>query len=206
MARRHQIPSRRAFKIRVGIKSEGDDLLRNIPNIISFARLLLVGVFIYLFVNGEYAACLITYVVAFLSDILDGYLARRNGWITNIGKLLDPLADKLMLITALVCFYCAGWLPLWIPVIAAAKELLMIIGGAFLLKRKVVVYADWFGKVAAGLFAAGVVLTLLKHFYPPLGELYLDIIVFCAAILCAIIAMFHYAKAFGLIGKKTHSE
>ena len=175
--------------------------MRNIPNIISGIRLLLVGVFIYLFVRAEYVGALITYLVAFLSDILDGYLARRNNWITDIGKLLDPLADKLMLITTLVCFYAVGWIPVWIPIAAVVKELAMMIGGAIMLKRKVVVYSDWFGKIAAGAFAAGVVLTLLKNFYTPIGMLHIDIIVFSIAIVCAVIAALHYARTFGLFKK-----
>ena len=64
--------------------------MRHIPNILSAIRLLMVGVFIYFFVNDEVLAALITYIVAFATDIVDGYLARRNNWISNIGKVLDP--------------------------------------------------------------------------------------------------------------------
>ena len=176
--------------------------MRNIPNIISAFRLLLIGVFIALFVHEEYLWALITYLVAFLSDILDGYLARRNNWITDIGKLLDPLADKLMLLTALTCFFSAGWLPIWVLLAAAFKELAMIIGGAFLLKQKVVVQSDWFGKIAGGMFFAGVVLTMLKCFYPVIGTLRIDIAVFMIAIMCAFIAAYHYAQLSGVFQKK----
>lgn len=176
--------------------------MRNIPNIISAFRILLIGVFVALFVHGEYLWALAAYLVAFLSDILDGYLARRNNWITDLGKLLDPLADKLMLITALACFYSAGWLPIWILLAAAFKEFAMMVGGAFMLKRKVVVYSDWFGKIAGGMFAAGVVLTLIKYFYPVIGTYYIDIAVFAIAIICAFTAAVHYARAFGLFQKK----
>ena len=85
--------------------------MRHIPNILSGLRILMVGAFIYFFVNEQYLICLIIYAAAFLTDLLDGYLARRFGWTTDVGKVLDPLADKLMLLTALACFYSVGWLP-----------------------------------------------------------------------------------------------
>ena len=86
--------------------------MRHNPNILSALRILMVGVFLYFFIKAQYLSCLITYIVAFLTDLLDGFLARRNNWISNIGKVLDPLADKLMVLTALVCFLSRGWLPL----------------------------------------------------------------------------------------------
>ena len=96
--------------------------MRHIPNILSFIRLILVGVFIALFINGKYIAALATYVAAFATDLLDGYLARRNNWISDLGKVLDPLADKLLLIAAIVCFWSEGWLDTWILVVVLAKE------------------------------------------------------------------------------------
>ena len=165
--------------------------MRHIPNILSFIRLILVGVFIALFINGKYIAALATYVAAFATDLLDGYLARRNNWISDLGKVLDPLADKLLLIAAIVCFWSEGWLDTWILVVVLAKESLMIIGGVFMLKRKVVVYADWFGKIAAGLFNAAVVLTIHKaELLPQIGIL--NTIVFAAAIVAALGALVHY--------------
>ena len=79
--------------------------MRHIPNILSVLRIIMVGVFAYLFAIGRPLAALSVYVLAFLTDILDGYLARRNNWITNLGKLLDPFADKLLIVVALICIY-----------------------------------------------------------------------------------------------------
>lgn len=166
--------------------------MRHIPNILSALRILMVGVFVYFFAKAQYFSCLITYVTAFLTDLLDGFLARRNNWISNIGKVLDPLADKLMLLTALVCFLTRGWLPLYMIVIVLAKELIMIIGGAILFRKKVVVYSDWYGKFASGFFNASVALTLAKRFFPQIGML--DVIVLGIAIVLALIALVHYAR------------
>lgn len=138
--------------------------MRHLPNILSGIRLILVGVFVMLFRAGRYLPALCIFVIAFLTDVLDGYLARKHGWVSNIGKLLDPLADKLMTLAALVCIYLGKQKPIYLVLflLMALKELLMIAGGVFLAKRKVVVFAAWPGKIATGLFAAGVMLSLLS--------------------------------------------
>ncbi len=166
--------------------------MRHIPNILSALRILMVGVFVYLFVQQAYLWALGVYALAFVTDIVDGYLARRNNWITNVGKVLDPLADKLLLIAALTCFYLEGWIPLWLLIVVVAKELVMIVGGALLWKKNVVVYADWFGKIATGLFNLGVVMTICKNFWAWIADW--NIIVLAIAMVLTVIAMLHYGK------------
>lgn len=169
--------------------------MKHIPNILSGVRLGMVGVFIYFFRRDDYLTSLIVYAAAFLTDILDGYLARRNGWISKLGKILDPLADKLMLLCALTSFYLKGWLPLFIPLVAAIKELSLLIGGLLILgKKNVVVVSDWWGKFAAGFFNVSVILALLSNFPPflPLGKITLPL--FCVAIALGLIAAIHYCS------------
>ncbi|HWR22155.1 MAG TPA: CDP-alcohol phosphatidyltransferase family protein [Feifaniaceae bacterium] len=166
--------------------------MRHIPNILSGLRIGMVGVFVYFFQNEKYYAALGTYVLAVLTDTLDGYLARHNNWITDVGKVLDPLADKLMLIAALICFCVNGWVPVWLVAVVVAKELIMIVGGALLWKKEVVVYADWFGKFATGFFNAGVVATLVKRFWPWIG--FWNIVLLSVAMVLGIIALVHYAQ------------
>ena len=169
-----------------------EKVLRQIPNMLSTLRLLMVGAFIWLFVEEKYFIALGVYALAVFTDTLDGYLARRNNWITSLGKVLDPLADKLMLIAALGCFYFRGWIPLYLLMIVVGKELAMIIGGALLLKKKVVVYADWYGKIATLFFNAGVVATFCKNFWKWIG--FWNIVLLGIAIVLAIIALVHYAR------------
>ena len=176
--------------------------MRHIPNILSGLRLILVGVFLWFFSRANYLASLIVYAAAFLTDILDGYLARRNGWITNLGKILDPLADKLMLLCALFCFFRNGWLPLFIPLIALAKELIMLLGGLFLLgRKKVVVVSDWWGKFAAGFFNVSVLLTLLSNFPACSFLARFTLPLFYIAIGFALLAMVHYGRT-QVLGQK----
>ena len=78
--------------------------LKHIPNVLSVIRILLVFVFVYLvFAGDNLFAAVIVFLVAGATDVVDGFLARKYNWITNLGKLLDPFADKLMQCTVLVC-------------------------------------------------------------------------------------------------------
>lgn len=91
----------------------------------------------------------IVYVVAWITDALDGYLARKNNWITDVGKILDPLADKLMQLTAAICFTVDNLIFLTVLIPLVLKELIMLIGGMLVIRRKkIVVQAHWYGKVA----------------------------------------------------------
>ncbi len=168
------------------------DYMRHIPNILSGLRIGMVGLFVYFFQNDRYYAALGIYVLAVLTDTLDGYLARHYNWITDVGKVLDPLADKLMLIAALICFCINRWVPVWLVAAVVLKELVMIIGGALLWKKEIVVYADWFGKFATGFFNVGVVATLVKRFWPWIG--FWNIVLLSIATVLGIIALVHYAQ------------
>ncbi|MBR5286598.1 MAG: CDP-alcohol phosphatidyltransferase family protein [Clostridia bacterium] len=127
--------------------------MKNIPNILSFIRLLMIPVFVYTyFAFDTYPASFIAagvYLLAWITDALDGYLARRNNWITDLGKWLDPLADKAMQFTAAICFAVDNLIFLLVVIPMFLKEMLMLIGGMVIIKRKnVVVQALWYGKVA----------------------------------------------------------
>ena len=133
--------------------------LKYIPNILSGIRILLVPVFVYLFFtnydNGRVYVPLCVFLFAGLTDILDGYLARRNNWITNLGKLLDPLADKLMQCAVLICFAMKIPVLWWLAGMFILKELFMICGALIVLKRiKVAVKSHWYGKITTGVFYA----------------------------------------------------
>ena len=97
--------------------------LKNIPNILSIIRILLIFVFVYTFfaLDNLYVA-LIVFLVAGATDVVDGFLARRYNWITTLGKILDPVADKMMQFAALICLLIKGLIPWWFAAIFFAKE------------------------------------------------------------------------------------
>ena len=140
--------------------------MKNIPNILTIMRMLLVPLFVYIFFspfpNAHYWSLFI-FLVAGLTDVLDGYLARRYQWTSKFGTAMDPLADKLMLLTALVCLTIVGIVPLYALIIVYIKEFLMILGAIVLYFRheKVVVPANAFGKVATVLFSLSVFLLIV---------------------------------------------
>ncbi len=141
----------------------------NIPNALTMMRLVLIPVFVIVFFNTpqdrDKIAALIVFAVASITDMFDGMLARRLNQITDFGKLFDPLADKVMVVTAIVCQAVIGVFP-WIAVIVVgAKELAMLFGGMFMLGKGVVVYSNYWGKTAQVFFIAAL---LLSFFHPSL--------------------------------------
>ncbi len=188
--------------------------MRHIPNILSCLRVGMVIAFIILFIkqqsitdsNWAYIVCLVLYITAFVTDVLDGYLARRFNWVSDFGKLVDPFADKFMFISAVACILSTGRLPWFIWIFFAillAKELLLIVGGLIVLrKRKVSVYADMWGKTATGLFFAAVTLTLVDFAFNDFIPIWLLSVLYIAASVISIFSFFHYAYMAGFIGKK----
>ena len=164
----------------------------NVPNVLTMLRLALVPVFILVFLNGHMMAALIIFCAASLTDLLDGQIARRTNQVTDFGKLFDPLADKLMVVSALICHTAAGHFPWPAVCIVAAKELLMVLGGAYMLKKGIVVYANFSGKIATVFFMAALI---LGFFHDRLAAFYsLDVLVLWAAVGLTLLALVIYAS------------
>jgi cardiolipin synthase len=101
--------------------------LRSIPNMLSVLRLLMVPVFLVLLLTGQFVAALIVLVVASATDWLDGQIARRFNQITKLGQLLDPAADRLFIFAALIGLTINGNIPLWLALIVASRDLMLLI-------------------------------------------------------------------------------
>lgn len=135
---------------------------RHIPNILTMLRLAIVPVVAVLMISEEWIWSLVLFVVAEFTDILDGYIARKYKFISNFGKLADPLADKLLQLTVLLLLSASGKLPSYFFLVLCIKELAMILGALFFLKKDVVVSSNWVGKAASAIIFAGIVLALLN--------------------------------------------
>lgn len=148
-----------------------------LPNIITFARIAACPVIFFLAISpqmGARAWAFVLFVAAGLSDVWDGYLARRYDLITDTGKLLDPLADKLLLVATFVPFYIVshggrevdlipwwGEMPLWVIVVIFGRELFMTVFRGYAARRGVVIPAGKSGKRKAlfqALFIGGLLL------------------------------------------------
>lgn len=163
----------------------------NIPNALTMLRLVLIPVFVYLFWKVDRKAALVVFLVASLTDMLDGMLARKLNQITDFGKLFDPLADKVMVLTALICQGLAGVFPWSAIIIVCCKELVMLLGGVFMLSKNVVVYANYFGKTAQVFFIISLVLSFF-HDELATQNLPLDIILLWVTVGLALLAMAVY--------------
>ncbi|MBE6604858.1 MAG: hypothetical protein E7639_04045 [Ruminococcaceae bacterium] len=136
--------------------------MRHIPNILTVLRLLFVPLFVVLFFAVSPLVALPISWLAAITDVLDGYLARRNNWISRFGQMLDPVADKLMQGALLFALLFSGllWWPLAIPFVL--KELAQgVLGGLMLRRRSVVVVSRWYGKVALTFFHLAVNFTVV---------------------------------------------
>ena len=97
--------------------------MKNIPNILSIIRICLVFVFVAIFFSPiSKIWALVAFLSAGATDVVDGFLARKNNWITDLGKVLDPFADKLMQCTVLVCLCIESVVPIWFLIIFFAKD------------------------------------------------------------------------------------
>ena len=139
------------------LKKLGENLW-TLPNVLTMLRMAMIPVFAVLYTSGHPYQALCVFILASLTDLLDGYLARKNNQVTAFGKLMDPLADKLMTCTVLVCLVVRKVFPLPALIIIAVKEMLMIIGGILVFRRGMVVYSKLIGKAATVLFVAAIIL------------------------------------------------
>ena len=172
----------------------------NVPNALTMLRMLMIPVYIVLFVKGNKYWALATFVIAGLTDVLDGMIARRYDLITDFGKLMDPLADKLMSITAVLSMAIGNDLiqPVvpWIVVIVfLGKEGLMLLGGVLMLGRKIVVYSKPIGKAAQVLFTVGLTATYFHEQLSGLWGLQIapDVLLLYAAMVLTLAALVFYA-------------
>ncbi len=171
-------------------------MFKNLPNYITIFRLILVFVFIFLFssdIDNKSLYCVITFLVAGLSDVLDGFLARKFKIESNFGKLMDPLADKLMQITVAVCIASMEHSLSWVPVFLILKELVMILGAAKLLKKdKIVVQANFFGKLASVIYFLVFLVIMIFENIDPLIKQGLCI----SFVIVSILAFVNYINAY----------
>lgn len=134
--------------------------MKKVPNILTVFRLMLVPVFIWAYFKNPVIGGII-FILACVTDVIDGYIARKYDAITKFGMLIDPLADKMMQISAVICLFISEILPQWIVTVLIMKELIMIISASFLLKKDVVIPSNKVGKGSTVLLSVMVVYFML---------------------------------------------
>lgn len=170
-------------------------MLKHVPNILTIIRLLLIPIIIFYIFTGNYILAFVFFTISGLTDIADGFIARKFNLVSNFGKLMDPLADKLTQIATLTSLVLTNIIPIWILIIVLLKEFIMICGASFLYGKDVVVYSRWYGKLATVLFYIAIVISLLLKQFELTGIWEnLDLGLYAIALITTVFALIMYIK------------
>lgn len=139
----------------------------NIPNLLTLLRIFLVPTYLIVFFSGlenRFLLAGLIFILAGISDVLDGSIARKYNLVTKLGVVLDPIADKMMTFAVLISYTIAGIIPPWILIALGIKEVVMLLGGGvlYLFKDKQVVPSNAYGKIATVSFYAATLSVVFK--------------------------------------------
>ena len=185
-------------------------MLKFIPNILTIIRFLMIPIIIFSVINGDYLVAFILFTISGITDIADGFIARKFNLISNFGKLMDPLADKLTQVSMLAILVLQNIIPIWILVIVVLKEFIMVCGASFLYGKDVVVYSKWYGNLATVLFYIAIVSSLLiAEFNVTNSFANFDMYLYYLALVTTIFSLIMYIKTLyskGFINKEDLSK
>ena len=145
-------------------------MLKHIPNILTVVRFFLIPFIVYFIVVEQYILAFVILTISGLTDVLDGWIARKYNFITNFGKLIDPLADKCTQIAVLLTLAFKNIIPFWIIIVVVVKEAAMIAGASFLYGKELVVSSKWFGKLSTVLFYVAIVCSFIIKYWNTIAE------------------------------------
>jgi CDP-diacylglycerol--glycerol-3-phosphate 3-phosphatidyltransferase len=174
----------------------------NLPNILTLLRIVAVPVIVVALLdetpNGDALAAAV-FALAALTDGLDGYIARRQKSITTFGKLMDPLADKLLIVAALISLVSLNRVAAWVAMVIIARELAVTGLRGVAAERGVVIAASWLGKLKTALQVAAVFALIIWHPAPT----WVDVLVYVAVAVTVISGIDYF---FGLRKRFEHER
>lgn len=177
-------------------------MLKYVPNILTIIRFLLIPPIVITIAYEEFILALIFLILSAITDVLDGTIARRFNFVTDFGKLVDPLADKATQTAILITLAVKEIIPFWILAIVIVKEFAMIAGASFLYGKELVVSSKWYGKLATVLFYVAIACSLIIRYLnanileTPIYNF--SIYIYCLAIAATLMALVLYFRAFNL--------
>lgn len=176
-----------------------------IPNILSVFRLVLIPIFVAIYITDKKWSGIIVAVLLLLSgitDVLDGVIARKFNMISDLGKILDPLADKLTQAAICICLVVKRVAPLWILCILIIKEFVMIGAGANIIRKgKAMMSSKWFGKLGTVVFY--VVMITIIAFEP--SRRVIDLLL-AVVLACMVFSLIMYTPSFFKIISKRNQK
>lgn len=173
-------------------------MLKHIPNVLTILRFFIIPFIVYYLIKDEYLFSFIMLTISGLTDVLDGAIARKFNFITNFGKLIDPLADKVTQLSVLCTLVFKGIIPLWILVIVLLKEAFMVSGASFLYGRDLVVSSKWYGKASTVLFYLAITFSLIIRQFNL--NFSFDITLYYLALFMTIFSLIMYFREFYIKG------
>lgn len=179
----------------------------NLPNILSFTRIIIIIPFVLYFLNDDYLLSAAMLALSGLSDMLDGVIARKLNQVTQLGKILDPVADKLTLTAVVICMGIKFPEIFILVVILSVKDLSMLLAGSYLLKKGIEPpAAKWYGKLATVFFYVSVIIIVaLKALYG-IADPRISISLLTATALLMLFALFRYFLIFLRLIKENNEK
>jgi len=174
----------------------------NLPNQLTMLRILLIPVFVVVLMTGHWYASGIIFIVASATDALDGHIARKNNLITNFGKIMDPLADKLLVTSALICLVELGTIPGWMVIVILAREFMITGLRAVAAGQGIIIAAGKSGKMKTILQMTALSLILLKD-WP--FSMFTDLPISTAVLWAAVIMTIYSGVEYIIQNKKVFS-
>lgn len=181
-------------------------MAKHIPNLLTILRFFLIPFIVGALSEGNYILAFVFLTLSGLTDVLDGFIARKFNFITNFGKLIDPLADKATQISVLAVLALQHIIPLWILIVVLLKECALIAGASFLYGKELVVSSKWYGKLSTVLFYIAIVssffikqfnLTVFNHPEYSMSPLPgFDQYIYYLALFMTLFSLFMYIRAF----------
>ena len=181
-------------------------MAKHIPNILTILRFILIPFIVVFIAFNNYIAAFVVLTISGITDILDGFIARKFNFISDFGKLIDPLADKTTQISVLITLALKDVIPFWILLVVFLKEFLMIAGASFLYGKELDVSSKWYGKLTTVLFYIAIVSSFLIYTWntPLIGHPeystpmlpQFDIYIYYLALASTIFSLVMYFQAF----------
>ena len=169
-------------------------MFKHVPNLLTILRFILIPFIFIAIMQENYIGAFVILTISGITDILDGTIARKFNFITDFGKLIDPLADKTTQVFVLLALVLSGIVPLWILLIVFFKEIVMIAGASFLYGKELVVSSKWYGKLSTVLFYVAIVSSLTIKYFKISYEF--DTFLYYLALFFTLFSLLMYFNAF----------
>ena len=135
----------------------------NLPNKLTIARMIMVPVVMACILSGHNIIATIVFAIASVTDFFDGYIARKNNLVSSFGKIMDPLADKLLTFGAIICFIQTDVVGVWAPMIILSREMFVTCMRVVAVSKGKVIAASMWGKIKTNVQMFAIMLAMLTY-------------------------------------------